>query len=71
MYNMYIRKRNILVPHIHEICQTSLRIQSLQVKCSHELCARAKVPSMGFAETAGTAFKYGPEKLRGMSKFAK
>lgn len=41
------------------------------VKCSHELCTRAKIPSMGFAETAGAAFKYGPPKLKPLSNFAK
>ncbi|XP_026326637.1 proton-coupled amino acid transporter-like protein pathetic [Hyposmocoma kahamanoa] len=41
------------------------------VKTSQEVCVEAKKPSMGFAETCGAAFEYGPKKLRPWAKFAR
>lgn len=41
------------------------------VKTSHSICKDAKVPSLGFAETAEKVFEYGPSGLRGWSVFAK
>ncbi|KAF5271192.1 hypothetical protein FQR65_LT05336 [Abscondita terminalis] len=39
----------------------------LLVRASHEICRRAKIPSLGLAETCGGAFEYGPKSVR---KFA-
>ncbi|XP_072941684.1 proton-coupled amino acid transporter-like protein acs [Epargyreus clarus] len=41
------------------------------VKTSQEVCVDAKKPSMGFAETCGAAFEYGPKRLRPWANFAK
>lgn len=41
------------------------------VKTSQEVCVQAKKPSMGFAETCGAAFEFGPQRLRRWSNFAK
>ncbi|EDV98491.1 proton-coupled amino acid transporter-like protein pathetic isoform X2 [Drosophila grimshawi] len=41
------------------------------VKTSHNICLDAKVPALGFAETAEKVFEYGPKKLRPYSNFAK
>ncbi|XP_044734179.1 proton-coupled amino acid transporter-like protein pathetic isoform X2 [Chrysoperla carnea] len=41
------------------------------VKCSHKLCKRTQVPSLGFAEVAETAFLAGPESLHKYSRLAK
>lgn len=41
------------------------------VKTSQEVCVEAKKPSMGFAETCGAAFEFGPKKLRPWANFAK
>ncbi|CAK1551551.1 unnamed protein product [Leptosia nina] len=38
------------------------------VKTSQEVCVEAKKPSMGFAETCGAAFEYGPRRLRPWAK---
>lgn len=43
----------------------------LQVKTSQEVCVDAKKPSMGFAETCGAAFEYGPKRLRPWANFAR
>lgn len=43
----------------------------LKVKTSQEVCVEAKKPSMGFAETCGAAFEYGPKKLRPWANFAR
>ncbi|XP_031340490.1 proton-coupled amino acid transporter-like protein pathetic isoform X2 [Photinus pyralis] len=34
------------------------------VSASHEICKRARLPSLGLAETCGAAFEYGPKPLR-------
>ncbi|XP_063375142.1 proton-coupled amino acid transporter-like protein pathetic [Cydia amplana] len=39
------------------------------VRTSQEVCVDAKKPSMGFAETCGAAFQYGPKKLRPWAGF--
>ncbi|XP_050681613.1 proton-coupled amino acid transporter-like protein CG1139 [Leptidea sinapis] len=39
------------------------------VKTSQEVCVEAKQPSMGFAETCGAAFKFGPKRLRPWANF--
>ncbi|XP_023161440.2 proton-coupled amino acid transporter-like protein CG1139 [Drosophila hydei] len=41
------------------------------VKTSHNICRDAKVPALGYAETAKTVFEYGPKGLRPYSNFAK
>lgn len=41
------------------------------VKCSHILCRRAQVPSLGFSDVAETAFLAGPEALHKWSRFAR
>ncbi|XP_032512373.2 proton-coupled amino acid transporter-like protein pathetic [Danaus plexippus] len=41
------------------------------VKTSQEVCVEAKKPSMGFAETCGAAFEFGPKKLRPWANFAR
>ncbi|XP_012547428.2 proton-coupled amino acid transporter-like protein pathetic [Bombyx mori] len=41
------------------------------VKTSQEVCVEAKKPSMGFAETCGAAFEFGPKKLRPWSNFVR
>lgn len=41
------------------------------VKSAHELCRRTRVPSLGFAEVAETAFLIGPPSLKQWAKFAK
>lgn len=41
------------------------------VKTSQEVCVSAKKPSMGFAETCGAAFEYGPPRLRPWAGFAR
>ncbi|CAH0664119.1 unnamed protein product [Chilo suppressalis] len=41
------------------------------VKTSQEVCVDAKKPSMGFAETCGAAFEFGPKKLRPWANFAR
>ncbi|XP_055918119.1 proton-coupled amino acid transporter-like protein pathetic isoform X2 [Eupeodes corollae] len=41
------------------------------VKTSHDICEIAKVPHLGFAETAEKVFENGPKKLRPWSNFAK
>lgn len=41
------------------------------VKCSHILCRRAQVPSLGFSDIAETAFLAGPEGLHKWSRFAR
>lgn len=43
-------------------------ISRLQVKCSHKLCRKKQVPSMGFSEIAEVSFLVGPEPLRKYSK---
>lgn len=43
----------------------------LKVKTSQEVCVEAKKPSMGFAESCGAAFEYGPKKLRPWANFAR
>ncbi|CAH0717462.1 unnamed protein product, partial [Brenthis ino] len=43
----------------------------LVVKISQELCVEAKKPSMGFAETCGASFAFGPKRLRHWSGFVK
>ncbi|XP_030381137.1 proton-coupled amino acid transporter-like protein pathetic [Scaptodrosophila lebanonensis] len=41
------------------------------VKTSHDICKEAKVPALGFAETAEKVFEYGPKGMRKHSNFAK
>ncbi|CAB3241177.1 unnamed protein product [Arctia plantaginis] len=41
------------------------------VKTSQEVCVEAKKPSMGFAETCGAVFEYGPKRLRPWANFAR
>ncbi|XP_066146373.1 proton-coupled amino acid transporter-like protein pathetic [Euwallacea fornicatus] len=41
------------------------------VRASHKVCARSKIPSLGFANTAEEVFKQGPKPLRSWSRFAK
>ncbi|CAG9765439.1 unnamed protein product [Ceutorhynchus assimilis] len=41
------------------------------VKASHKACSRAKIPSLGFADTAEEVFRQGPKPLRRFSRFAK
>ncbi|XP_075165024.1 proton-coupled amino acid transporter-like protein acs [Haematobia irritans] len=41
------------------------------VRTSHDICKDAKVPYLGFAETAEKVFEYGPKPLRPWSNFAK
>ncbi|XP_031616811.1 proton-coupled amino acid transporter-like protein CG1139 [Contarinia nasturtii] len=41
------------------------------VKTSHEVCKKAKVPSLGFAETAEKVFETGPLFLRKYATFAR
>lgn len=43
----------------------------LIVKCSHILCRRAQIPSLGFADVAETAFLAGPEALHKYSRLAR
>lgn len=42
-----------------------------QVKTSHDICKKAKIPSLGFSETAEEVFRHGPPALRGWSRFAR
>ncbi|XP_047119233.1 proton-coupled amino acid transporter-like protein pathetic isoform X2 [Schistocerca piceifrons] len=41
------------------------------VKCSHELCRRNQVPSLGFSDVVETSFQTGPQPLRKYSSYAK
>ncbi|XP_064535960.1 proton-coupled amino acid transporter-like protein pathetic [Drosophila montana] len=41
------------------------------VKTSHNICRDAKVPALGFSETAEKVFEYGPKAIRPYSNFAK
>ncbi|KAF7283546.1 proton-coupled amino acid transporter-like protein pathetic [Rhynchophorus ferrugineus] len=41
------------------------------VKASHKVCSRAKLPSLGFADTAEEVFKQGPKPIRSWARFAK
>ncbi|KAL1117154.1 hypothetical protein AAG570_004481, partial [Ranatra chinensis] len=41
------------------------------VKCSHILCRRMKVPSLGFADVAEVAFMAGPKSVRKFSTLAR
>ncbi|ALC42096.1 CG8785 [Drosophila busckii] len=41
------------------------------VKTSHNICRDAKVPALGFAETAEKVFQYGPKGMRRYANFAK
>ncbi|KAH8421021.1 hypothetical protein KR222_003998, partial [Zaprionus bogoriensis] len=41
------------------------------VRTSHNICRDAKVPALGFAETAEKVFEYGPKGIRPYSNFAK
>ncbi|CAK1578029.1 unnamed protein product [Parnassius mnemosyne] len=41
------------------------------VSTSQEVCIDAKKPSMGFAETCGAAFEFGPKRLRPWANFAR
>ncbi|KAJ8919850.1 hypothetical protein NQ315_006379 [Exocentrus adspersus] len=41
------------------------------VRSAHELCKRTRVPSLGFAEVAETAFLSGPPAIQQWAKFAK
>nr|XP_029715250.1 proton-coupled amino acid transporter-like protein pathetic isoform X1 [Aedes albopictus] len=41
------------------------------VKCSHILCRRAQIPSLGFADVAETAFLAGPDGLKKYSRLAR
>ncbi|KAF5295596.1 hypothetical protein FQR65_LT10399 [Abscondita terminalis] len=34
------------------------------VNASHVICKKSKIPSLGLAETCGSAFNYGPKRLR-------
>lgn len=48
----------------------TFRLQ-LQVKTSHQVCRKAKVPSLGFAETAEKVFETGPMSIRKYSNSAR
>lgn len=41
------------------------------VRASHKVCTKAKIPSLGFADTAEEVFRQGPKPLRSWSRFAK
>lgn len=41
------------------------------VKCSHILCRRAQIPSLGFADVAETAFLAGPDGIKKYSRLAR
>ncbi|KAF5306528.1 hypothetical protein FQR65_LT18541 [Abscondita terminalis] len=41
------------------------------VAASHTICKRSKTPVMGFSETCGAVFEYGPKSVRKFSKVAK
>ncbi|XP_045763114.1 proton-coupled amino acid transporter-like protein pathetic [Maniola jurtina] len=41
------------------------------VRTSQQVCVEAKKPSMGFAETCGAAFEFGPKRLRPWANFAR
>ncbi|EEB19793.1 proton-coupled amino acid transporter, putative [Pediculus humanus corporis] len=41
------------------------------VKCSHRLCKKVRVSSLGFSEVVEAAFEYGPESLQPMAKVSK
>ncbi|XP_035772552.1 proton-coupled amino acid transporter-like protein pathetic isoform X1 [Anopheles albimanus] len=41
------------------------------VRCSHILCRRAQLPSLGFADVAETAFLAGPDSLKKYSRLAR
>ncbi|KAK4887000.1 hypothetical protein RN001_003271 [Aquatica leii] len=41
------------------------------VTASHVICKRSKTPVLGFSETCGAVFKYGPKKLRKFATTAK
>jgi proton-coupled amino acid transporter len=43
----------------------------LLVFASQEICKKAKVPMLGFAETAHAVFKYGPKKVQPFANFAR
>lgn len=49
------------------ICTHCVRIL---VKTSHDVCKKAKIPSLGFAETAGKVFECGPPAARKWANFA-
>ena len=44
---------------------------ALQVKCSHIICQRMQVPSLGFAELAEAAFIAGPPAVQKFSGVAR
>lgn len=46
-------------------------IKILQVKTSHDVCKKTRIPSLGFAETAGKVFESGPAGARKYANFAK
>ncbi|XP_046994416.1 proton-coupled amino acid transporter-like protein pathetic [Schistocerca americana] len=41
------------------------------VRSSHIVCRRARVPMLGFAETAEYAFLYGPSRLKAWARFSR
>lgn len=43
----------------------------LQVKTSHEVCKKTRIPSLGFAETAGKVFESAGPRMRKYANFAK
>ncbi|XP_018329905.1 proton-coupled amino acid transporter-like protein CG1139 isoform X2 [Agrilus planipennis] len=43
---------------------------NILVKSSHEICRRSRTPSLGFSETAKTAFEYGPQSIKQWAPFA-
>lgn len=53
--------------YIHCTFSIFLYFIAMQIQCSHRLCKRAKVPSLTFAETMETAFRFGPKAFRGWS----
>lgn len=44
---------------------------SFKVRTSHKVCEKAKVPSLGFAETAEKVFENGPPGARKYASFAR
>lgn len=57
--------------HLRHLVQWSnFDLIHLQVKTSHDVCKKAKIPSLGFAETAGKVFECGPPLARKWSNFA-
>lgn len=55
-------ERNVLVVSARPVMYKYF--DRFQVQASYEVCKKSKTPMMGFSETAGAVFQYGPEKFR-------